>query len=259
MATRWPAGLWLVRHGESEGNVADRQAHERGAGRIDLPSRDADVALSATGRGQAQALGRRLAEMPPEERPTAVLSSPYERAAATAGTAVAASGFELDVRCDERLRERELGMFDGFTGLGIREEFPEEAERRRVIGKFYYRPPGGESWCDVALRVRSVVSTLREEYAGQRVLITSHQAVIMVFRYVLEGLSEADVLELDRREQVRNCALTWYQQRDDGLELAGFNSADHLVERGKPVTEEPDAEEDAENGDSQSDARSVRA
>ena len=56
---------------------------------------------------------------------------------------------------DERLRERDLGLFDGMTGQGIKDTYPEEAARRSAMGKFYYRPPGGESWTDVVLRVRS--------------------------------------------------------------------------------------------------------
>ena len=56
---------------------------------------------------------------------------------------------------DERLREKEFGILDGLTTLGIRNGFPEQADFRKILGKFYHRPPGGESWCDVILRLRS--------------------------------------------------------------------------------------------------------
>ena len=153
-----PARLVLVRHAESLGNVADRDARSRGDARLDLHVRDADVALSPTGEQQAAAVGRYVATLPADEQPTVVLSSPYERAAATAAHALSAMDGRLQVRHDERLRERELGLFDGLTGAGIRAEFPQEADRRRYLGKFYYRPPSGESWCDVALRVRSLLA-----------------------------------------------------------------------------------------------------
>ena len=52
-----PSVLWLVRHGESMGNVADAQAQQAGAGRLELDVRDPDVPLSDTGRAQAEALG----------------------------------------------------------------------------------------------------------------------------------------------------------------------------------------------------------
>ncbi len=56
-----PSVIWLVRHGESMGNVADAQAQKSGAGRLELDIRDPDVPLSDTGRAQAEALGTWLA------------------------------------------------------------------------------------------------------------------------------------------------------------------------------------------------------
>ena len=79
-----PSVIWLVRHGESMGNVADAQAQREGAGRLKLDVRDPDVELSDTGRAQAEALGKWLSELPEDERPTAALSSPFNRALTTA-------------------------------------------------------------------------------------------------------------------------------------------------------------------------------
>src|SRR4051812_13110254 len=104
-----PSALWLVRHGESLGNLADAQAHADGSGRLELDVRDPDVPLSPTGESQADALARRLAALPPDQRPTTVLSSPFTRAATTAQRAVAGLGRELTIRYDERLRERDFG------------------------------------------------------------------------------------------------------------------------------------------------------
>jgi 2,3-bisphosphoglycerate-dependent phosphoglycerate mutase len=234
--------LWLVRHAESVGNVADLRAREAGAARLDLDVRDPDVELSETGVRQAVALGRWLAVRPEDERPTVVFTSPYERAFATATHAVRESGLDLPIHRDERLRERDLGSFDGLTGVGIRDRFPDEAARRQQLGKFYYRPPGGESWADVALRTRSVLDMLERRDAGARVLAVSHQAVIMVFRYVLEEIPERELLELDRREEIANCAVTLYAARPDGrLELRRFNDVTHLSAHDEPVTKEPDA------------------
>ncbi len=84
-----PSVVWLVRHGESIGNVADARAQATGAGRLQLDVRDPDVPLSDTGRAQAEALGRHLAGMPEDERPTAVLSSPFARTLTTARLATA--------------------------------------------------------------------------------------------------------------------------------------------------------------------------
>nr|WP_275585943.1 histidine phosphatase family protein [Geodermatophilus sabuli] len=229
----------MVRHGESMGNVADAHAQQSGAGRLELDVRDPDVPLSETGRGQAEALGRHLAELPEEERPTAVLSSPFARALTTARLATA--GLDVRVRTDERLRERDFGAFDGMTGTGIREQFPDEAKRRDLLGKFYYRPPGGESWADVALRIRSLLATEALRHDCERLLVVAHQAVIMVFRYVLEELTEQELLAVDREQQVANASLTRYEMNAAGdLELADFNAVTHLVARDEDVTEEPD-------------------
>ncbi|MCW2741682.1 MAG: histidine phosphatase family protein [Blastococcus sp.] len=232
--------VWLVRHGESIGNVADAQAQRSGAGRLELDIRDPDVPLSDTGRSQATALGRHLADLPAEEQPTAVLSSPFARALTTAQ--LATEGLSVRVRTDERLRERDFGAFDGMTGAGIREKFPDEAVRRDLLGKFYYRPPGGESWADVALRIRSLLATEALRHDCERLLVVAHQAVIMVFRYVLEELTEQDLLAVDKEEQVANASLTRYEADADGtLHLTSFNVVDHLLAESEDVTEEPDA------------------
>jgi len=239
-----PSALWLVRHGESVGNLADERAHEQGAGRLELDVRDPDVPLSETGCAQAQALGRWMAGLPEDERPTAVLSSPFERALSTAR--LAAEPLGMRVRPDERLRERDFGAFDGMTGAGIREEFPAEAQRRDLLGKFYYRPPGGESWADVALRIRSLLATEALRHDCDRLLVVAHQAVIMVFRYVLEELTEQELLAVDRTEQVANASLTRYEMNAAGdLVLAEFNAVDHLVDADEDVTEEPDVAQQA--------------
>jgi broad specificity phosphatase PhoE len=185
-----------------------------------------------------------------DAHPEVVITSPYRRALETAR--LATDVVEVELLHDERLRERDLGVFDGLTGLGIRTRYPDEAERRKKLGKFYYQPPSGESWCDVALRVRSLLLTWREEYAGRRVAVFTHQAVIMCHRLVLEDLSEEVLLEADRGDPLANCSMTTYRTGADGrLELVRYNDTS-AVERSAeaPVTEEPDAESpDAEKSD----------
>ena len=135
--------LWLLRHAQSLGNVANDAAHAAGEHRLDLADRDMDVPLSELGRRQAAAFGDWLREQPADEQPDAVVASPYVRAADTARVVVETA--ELDVRIvhDERLREREFGILDLLTRRGIEAAFPQEAERRARLGKVYYRPPGG--------------------------------------------------------------------------------------------------------------------
>jgi broad specificity phosphatase PhoE len=238
--------LVLVRHGESLGNVADAEARRRGSGRLELDTRDPDTPLSEQGKQQAGVLARTVAGWQEDERPEVVLSSPYVRAAQTAR--LVTEPLRLDARLDERLRERDLGVFDGLTGTGIREAYPEEAERRGRLGKFYYRPPGGESWTDVALRVRHVLVDLASMHAGRRVWVFTHQAVIMSFRLVLEGLDEQRLLELDREEPLGNCSLTRYRRGADGtLELVSFADTSHLADSQAVETHESARPEGADS------------
>lgn len=231
-----PSSIVLVRHGESLGNLADARAREEGAARLDLPARDADVELSDRGREQADALGAWMAEA--DHLPDLVVSSPYARALETARRAVA--GTDLDIVLDERLRERDLGLFDGMTGEGIRAEYADEADRRRHVGKFYYSPPAGESWADVVLRVRSLLADLRHGFEGSRVWLFSHQAVIMTFRYVLEGLTEAELLEIDRTTTIPNASMTTYERTTEGeLRLVAFADTEVVDRLGPEVTTEP--------------------
>jgi broad specificity phosphatase PhoE len=235
---RWtagPASITLVRHAESLGNVADADARDAGAEVLDLAERDADVPLSDTGRQQAAGLARRLGG---GERPEVVISSPYRRALETAR--VACEGVGAEIEQDERLRERDLGLFDGLTGLGIRVRHPEEAQRRRRLGKFYYQPPSGESWVDVVLRVRSFLRDL-EQLQDARVWLFTHQAVIMAHRYVLEGLDEEEVLALDREAPLPNVSMTVYRRADDRMELESFADTSAVERHDAPVTHEPGA------------------
>src|ERR687891_470985 len=80
----WPQRLWLVRHGQSQGNVARDAADEAGSHEIDIDMRDVDVPLSKLGFEQAEAAGRWFAALPRDERPEIILSSPYVRAKQTA-------------------------------------------------------------------------------------------------------------------------------------------------------------------------------
>jgi broad specificity phosphatase PhoE len=236
----WPETLTVVRHGESAGNVARDLAEADQLEAIDIAERDIDVPLSERGERQAAALGSWLAEQPEYERPTVVWVSPYVRAQQTAQLALKESGLDLPVVLDERLREREFGVLDRLTRHGIVARFPEEAEHRTRLGKFYHRPPGGESWTDVALRLRAVLDDVRRDCAGERVLIVAHQVVVLLTRYVLEHLTEEELLAIDKLGDVANGSLTSYRLDHGQLRLERFNEVGHLAEHAAPVTAEPD-------------------
>lgn len=245
----WPDLLYLVRHGESAGNVAREAAVQAGEPMIDIDIRDIDVPLSELGQRQAIALGRWLGALPAERRPNIVLTSPYLRARHTAGLIVKTAGMREDsysLIVDERLREKEFGILDRLTAVGIREQYPDQAEFRRLLGKFYHRPPGGESWCDVILRLRSVTEVISREYCGERVLVVCHAVVVLCMRYILEHLTESELLAIDKKAEIANCSVTLYEHDETlgprgNLRLKLFNFVAPLEEAGAPVTSEPDA------------------
>jgi broad specificity phosphatase PhoE len=245
---KWPDVLWIVRHGESAGNVARDTAEAAGLALIDIKTRDVDVPLSPLGEQQATALGNWFRQLSPEERPTVVLTSPYARARETARLALEMAGVERDevtLTVDERLREKEFGILDRLTRFGIQEKYPELAQARSALGKFYFRPPGGESWCDVVLRLRSVIDTITRDHRGERVLVVSHQVVVNCFRYLLERMSEEQILALDRAKEIANCSVTSYGfnpqlGRRGKLELQLYNFVAPLEEANAPVTTKPD-------------------
>jgi broad specificity phosphatase PhoE len=249
MTQRWPNQLWIVRHGESSGNVARDTARAAGLTHIDTGGRDVDVPLSRRGEGQSRALGRWFAEMPRGQRPNVVLTSPYRRALQTAALIHDAGGLPVDPADfiqDERLREKEFGVLDRLTRHGIEQHHPDQAEFRRILGKFYHRPPGGESWCDVILRLRSALDTVSLHHGGARVLIVAHQVVVLCLRYLLENMTEEQILGVDAEGDVANCAVTDYAFDEThghagGLVLQAYNFVVPLQEQGAPVTAEPDA------------------
>lgn len=227
--------LWLVRHGESIANVAATHAEREGHDKIFIDIRDADVPLSETGAEQAEALGTWFA--PHRASIDGYWVSPYLRAR---DTLVIALGTDAHPRMvvDERLRDRELGILDLLTRRGVERLHPEEAERRRRLGKYYYRPPGGESWADVALRLRSFLRDALPS-ADDGVLVVAHDAVVMILLSLLLPLDEEQLLELASTRTVLNASVTHLVRGGSQWTLSEFSGVGHLRTEGAPVTAHP--------------------
>jgi broad specificity phosphatase PhoE len=196
---------------------------------IELGCRDADVELSELGREQARALRRTLAGRL-TSGPVAVYSSPYARALSTAHIALGSAEVPAPA-LDERLRDRELGILDRLTTHGVRHRYPSEAARRRELGKLYYRPPGGESWSDVALRLRSFLrDALAAIGTSGTVVVFSHDAVIALLRYVCIPVAEKDLLDLAARVPVANASITELRRSDGHWLVVRYADQSHLID-----------------------------
>lgn len=248
MTSFFPQKIWIVRHGQSAGNVARDRAEQLGLPLIDIAARDADVPLSADGEIQAIALGQWFGARSDEPAPSVILSSPYQRARRTAQLIREHAGLSTEkvlLHIDERLREKEFGILDRYTVAGIKERYPELSEQRAHVGKFYFRPPGGESWCDVILRLRNLLDTLSRDYHGERVLLVGHQVIVNCFRYLLEAMDEQQILTIDRQGDVPNCGVTSYDfepsaNKHGAMVPTLINFVAPLERAGAPLTAEPD-------------------
>ena len=227
-----PLSLTVTRHGQSTANAAFAAAEAAGALTTGITCRDADLTLTSLGRAQARALGRRLAARTEGPLPQSLWVSPYLRAQETAELVVAEidrAGLPLpELRTDERLRDRELGVLEMVTKAAIELYHPEEAARRRLLGELRWRPPGGESLADVALRLRSLLRDLYEAEASRRVLLVAHDAVVLMLRHILDDLDEAAILAVDRAGTVGNASITRWSRTPSGrLALDCYNVATH--------------------------------
>ena len=208
---KWPNNLVLVRHGLSIYNE-ERELINRGVLKTYSSKikslRNADIPLSAKGKIQAKKTGIFLAKK--YDHFDAVFASPFRRALNTAKL-IAKNLPKTNLIIEERIREKEFGISDGRTQDEIKILFPYEYSRKLKEKKYYYRPIGGESYPDVNLRIWSFLNTLVREYPKKNILIVSHSAVMLCFRKLLEKLTEKQLLEISRNDDVRNCAIISYR------------------------------------------------
>ena len=139
---------------------------------------------------------------------------------------------------DERLRDRELGILDLLTRDGVASIHPQEAARRLHLGKFYHRPPGGESWADVALRLRSVLRDVLES-PGEAAMLIAHDAVVMIMLYLLIPMREDELLDFAVEHTVLNASVTHLRREGSVWRLETFSSVEHLQRDGAAVTAHP--------------------
>ena len=168
MADRW----FIARHGETVFNAAGRMQG-------DTPH----TPLTRTGFAQADAIGealrRRLGAKPALE----LWASPAGRALQT--LAVIAEHLELDwhaARTDARLAEMNVGEWSGLYHRDIAAAAGDFADRE--AGLFRLRPPGGEWYDEIAVRLED---WLAEQPAGPDRLVVMHDISSRVLRGLLTG------------------------------------------------------------------------
>ncbi|GLW27235.1 histidine phosphatase family protein [Actinoplanes regularis] len=224
------AELILIRHGQSLANVAFPEANRNGLLETALSGRDADVPLTGLGMEQARAVGVWLAALPEDRRPQVAVTSPYLRARETWRIAGEAAGTTTVPRTDDRLVDRLLGELEMLTRAAVAARFPGEAARLAEAGMWEYRPPGGESFADIRVRLTSFLEDLHTEHAGRRVIVVAHDAVVLMTRAVLEDLDWAELAAVEKSAgAVRNASVSRFvSDGNGGLKLDRYNVIDHL-------------------------------
>ncbi|NEC16657.1 histidine phosphatase family protein [Streptomyces sp. SID8014] len=218
----------VVRHGESTANV--RYARAKESGDVSVPEgRTEDTPLTERGERQAARFGMWLAgAIGAGDGPGLVVCSPYVRARRTWEIAAGVCGERgravPPVVYEERVRDRENGVFALHSAPAWRAADPREWARRERSEEWTYRPPGGESLADVALRVRGLLGDLDAVAAGRRVLIVAHDAVAVAVAYVLEGLGAP----VPDRPQVANASVSAWHNEGGRLVPRVWNGTGHL-------------------------------
>jgi broad specificity phosphatase PhoE len=122
-----------------------------------------------------------------------------------------------------------MGDLELLTRAAVRQRFPDEQARREAAGEHRYAPSGGESFADIAVRLTAFLADLHAQHAGKRVVVVAHDAVVLMMRAVIEQLEWDEVLAVERTDgSVRNASLSRFVAAGDHLELAHYNTVDHL-------------------------------
>lgn len=187
----WRLVLW--RHGETDYNASGRMQGQL------------DSALTEVGWHQARFAVPALARFDP----AVLISSDLQRARDTAGVFADATGVPL--RVDKRLRETNLGEWQGLTGAEVDEKWP--GDRVRWQGDATWAPPGGEARTEVARRAEELIGELDSEYPEQTVLLCAHGGLITA---VVSHLLELALANWSQLGGISNCHWTVLRRRPDG-------------------------------------------
>lgn len=182
--------LYLIRHGESIGNISP-EAYKM------MP--EWKIHLTEEGKKQAENAGKNLSDIAIFH----MISSPYVRARETANiikkqikTIYSASGIYYQE--SPLIIERAWG--------NLRDEVNqfETREERNHLFDFYRRPIGGESFVDVYQRAFVFLEYLKNNFKDENIIIVSHGEFLKVLLMIIDGNT---VEEFDGLRNPKNCEI----------------------------------------------------
>lgn len=212
-----PANLFLVRHGQSEGNLVRKQSEESGSFSFFtdefLGIHESQYKLTDLGIEQAKKAGKWLKDNGFTKFDRMLVSNNV-RARHTAGYLNLPYAEWME---DSNLRERDGGLFNTINPEEIHTKYGDQ-QKFHDTQPFLFRPPQGESIADVCQRIKIVLDTLARECEGKNVIIVCHGHVMRTFRIILERMSLEKANEyLSTSEEwgrVPNCSIMHFTRRD---------------------------------------------
>jgi molybdenum cofactor cytidylyltransferase len=200
--------IYLVRHGA----IQTRGNGKHFIGQTDLP-------LCPEGIKQAQNLKEELRDVPL----SAIFCSDLSRSVQTA--AIIAEPHQLEPTIRKELREIDLGQWDGLSFDVVRRRYPGQFEERgRDIVNF--RPPAGESFLDLTMRILPVFYGILQSVHGNLVIV-GHAGINRIILCQILGMDLKRIFDLDQNYGCTNLI----EFDESGFQLKVLNDVVFCPER----------------------------
>ena len=235
--------IYLVRHGQTEGNV-DHTLYTIKA--------DHSIRLTSTGIEQAKEAGAFLADFLSHKRARdpenfgkiRVWHSPYYRARETAAHILYPLGKKFDhdpasgtltYRQDPFLFEQKAGLFDGLSDEEYEKAYPDLArdyeKHARYNGRVYAKTPNGESRIDIVIRVKHFFGTIIDDFRKHNI---RHAVVInhgVTVRAMIMGWMRYEPEWLEAEMNPGNC----WVRHIHGNRSAGYKDEGYIYGEEAPL------------------------
>jgi 2,3-bisphosphoglycerate-dependent phosphoglycerate mutase len=222
--------IFLMRHAHSVGNE-DLSTYRH------IP--DHAISLSDTGKEQAVEAGKYFAGFLAQysqafyDQSIRLWYSPFLRTKQTRDGLLAGMGNAAAVFKDQRehilLMEQNFGLFDGLTDDERVEQYPDESHKYNLCaaynGRFYAKPPNGESRYDVCVRVHQFFGTIirdaeKQDNPVSNVFIISHGTTLRAFAMMW---LHKEVEWFEQEPNPANCSIRHIGRNENGhFEDKGF-------------------------------------
>ncbi len=223
-----PKNLFLVRHGQSEGNLVRKQFEqtkdESVYSDLFLGLHESQYKLTELGISQAKKAGEWFKKNNFTDFYRMLVSNNV-RAMQTAAHLGLPDALWM---MDSNLRERDGGLFNVIPPSHMDSKYEME-QKFYDTQPFLFRPPQGESLADVSMRCKIVLDTLSRECDGKDVIIVNHGHVMRTFKIVLERyslkMSNDYINSKEESGRVPNCSIIHFTRENPYDPSQGLSSS----------------------------------